>query len=165
MKRVRKPYRRRHNLSRIKQDETYTYHEAGILLGVSKSTVRHWVKQGLPVMNAGRPPLIKGVELKAFLQRRQSKGKTRCQADEFYCLSCKAPRHVWENAVDVKAINERKLLLSGICDSCERSVSKIQPMKNAPKIADVFDVQQWHGGRIIQRIPPHLNCHIEEHDE
>lgn len=120
-----KAYRRKHNLSRIKLDCTYEYHEVALLLNVSKSTVRNWIKLELPVMNAKRPPLINGAELKAFLQ--------------------------------VKAITPAKLLVSGICECCERSVSKIQHAKNAPIIVQTFNVQEWQGESLLEPMPPHSN--------
>ena len=158
----RKSYRRKHNLSRIKQDVTYDFHEISLLLDVSKGTVRHWEKEGLPVMKFRRPYLVKGSELKAFLSKRQSRIKHTCKEHEIYCLSCKVPRCAWENAVDVKAVNEKKLMLSGICSTCDRSLSKIQPMKNLPHIAEIFNIQQWHNSHIIARMHPHLNYHFKE---
>ena len=155
-----KKYRRKHNLSRIKLDFAYEYHEVALLLNVSKSTVRNWVKLGLPVMNAKRPPLINGAELKTFLKERQSKPKRKCLPDEFYCMSCKEPRRVWEGAVDVTIINQKKLQMSGICDCCEKGVSKLQPTSKIAFIAQTFNVQQWHGESILGRMSPHLNYHL-----
>ena len=157
-------YRRRHNLSCIKSGISYEYHEIARLLNISKGTVRNWVKGGLPAMQEKRPPLIYGAELKAFLKARQARSRCQCQPEEFYCFTCRQPRRAWENAVDVFAMNEKKLRVTGICEVCERTLSKLQPIKNAPAIADMFDVQQWHDGHLIERMYPNLNCHLSKEE-
>ncbi len=157
-----KRYRRKHNLNRIKSEVAYEYHEIAWLLNVSKSTVRHWVKLGLPAFQAKRPPLVKGAHLKEFLKDRQSKHKAKCQPDELYCLTCRQPRRAWEGIVDVFVLNEKKIRVTGLCEVCERSLSKMQPMKNVPKIVQIFRVQQWHDGHLIERMHPSLNYHLHK---
>lgn len=162
MKNTRKAYHRKHNHSRIKLDVSYEYHELAKLLNVSKGTVREWVKRGLPVMNTKRPHLIKGEEAKAFLKARNTRAKHTCELNELYCLSCRLPHRTWENAIALKAVNEKKLIIMGICEVCGSKTSKIQPMRYAPEIVETFNVHQWQGGHILARMHPSLNCHFQE---
>ena len=61
---------RRPDWRRIKSHRSYTVNECAEGLGVHKNTLRAWIKDGLPVLSAGRPLLILGANLKAFLEER-----------------------------------------------------------------------------------------------
>ena len=59
---------KRHSNPRlVKIHRSYTVEEAANLLAVHKSTVREWIKRGLPTSDDRRPTIILGRELAAFL--------------------------------------------------------------------------------------------------
>jgi excisionase family DNA binding protein len=81
---------RRINSRRIKIHYSYTVERAAEILGVHKNTVRLWIKQGLPVAeDERRPILLQGKAIRAFLDNRKAKQKHRLSAGEFYCLKCR----------------------------------------------------------------------------
>ena len=62
-RRNRRPDRRR-----IKTLRSYTIEETARTLDVHRNTVRHWIKDGLPVIDRRRPALILGSHLAEFLE-------------------------------------------------------------------------------------------------
>ena len=78
---------RRPNRRAIKQHYSYTSEEAARVLGVSKGTVRRWMKDGLPCLTDQRPFLILGTDLRDFLKYRNRPRQT-CQLNECFCFRC-----------------------------------------------------------------------------
>ena len=108
----------------IKSHRTYTYKEAARELGVTPQTVRSWCQCGLDVMNSQKPHLILGSVLKAFLIRRAERKRCSLQDDEFYCLSCKAPRRAYDGLVEYVPIGEAGGRLEAFCDTCGASCTR-----------------------------------------
>ena len=59
----------------LRAARSYTFEEAATALGVSFSTIRNWVKKGLPIMRSQRPYLILSEDLKAFRQAQSERRK------------------------------------------------------------------------------------------
>jgi len=72
---TRRPSRRA-----VKLHRNYTVDEAARVLGISKGTVRRWVKTGLAAITDRKPILILGGDLIAFIDARLAT-KQRCQLD------------------------------------------------------------------------------------
>ena len=83
---------RRQNPRLVKIHRNYLVDEAARLCSVHKNTVLHWLKVGLPTVDARKPYLILGRDLAAFLQRRRDGRKRPCGPTEMYCLRCRCPR-------------------------------------------------------------------------
>ncbi len=88
------------NPNRVKLHRNYTIEETAALLGVHKSTVRSWIKIGLPVCDTKRPILILGRDLRDYLQKRRGMHKQKCKFYELYCMRCRAPKCPAEDMVD-----------------------------------------------------------------
>lgn len=95
----------------------YTAEEAARVCKVHRNTVRQWIKRGLPVID-GRPLLILGAELRAFLQQRREQGKQRCGPGEIYCMRCRKPSPPDGNMVDYKPIGTNRGQLVALCSRC-----------------------------------------------
>ena len=54
-------------LSGIKSYHCYTKAEAAALVGVSTRTIRNWTRDGLQLLNASHPPLIRGDDLRNYI--------------------------------------------------------------------------------------------------
>ncbi len=77
---------------RVKIHRQYTYESAADVLGVTAHTVRGWRSVGLAVLDSQKPHLILGHDLKRFIESRMRKKSGKLAPDEFYCMSCRAPR-------------------------------------------------------------------------
>lgn len=105
----------------VKLHHTYTLAEAGKALGICKATVADWIKaEGLPTIDKKRPILIKGAELRTFLQTRRAWVKQPLKAGQLYCLKCREPRQPLGEVADYRAISETAGRLEAICPVCER---------------------------------------------
>lgn len=151
---------RKHRPSRIREKHCYTIEEAADVLGAHKNTIRQWMKQGLPSIDASRPLLIHGSELKAFLVQRQQRAKRPCGVGEIYCLRCRAPRTPWEGVVDVTIINQKMAQLTGICSVCEGKLNRRTSIAKLPDCALHFKIQQLTNTHIIVRLPDSLKCYL-----
>jgi len=115
----------------IKRLHSYRLEEAATLLGVHIRTIRNWIKRdGLEVMKAERPHLIRGDVLIAFLQQRKQAGRHPLGACQFYCLKCRAAREAAEGMVDCTLIGDTKSTLTALCGVCQtvmhRHISRAQ---------------------------------------
>ena len=110
--------KRRIDPRRIKIHRTYTVEEAAKSLGTHKNTVRLWIKQGLPTADERRPTLLRGRDIRAFLENRKAKRKHRLAAGEFYCLKCRAPKSPYACVADYVATSATFGNLKGLCPDC-----------------------------------------------
>ena len=97
---------------------SYTVEEVTTLYGVHRNTVRQWIKRGLPTID-GRPVLVLGRDLAAFLRARRLRNKRPCQPGEIYCMRCRTPRRPAGDLVEYRALTARLGSLVGICPRCE----------------------------------------------
>lgn len=121
--------RRQIDARRIKIHRTYTVEEAAESLGAHKNTIRAWLKMGLKTVDDRRPALIRGVDLKTFINARRQEGKQACRPGELYCVKCREPRNPAGHMVDYLSVTSTSGNLRGICPICEtlmhRRVSKV----------------------------------------
>jgi hypothetical protein len=110
--------RRRIDLRRIKTHRPYTVEEAAKALGTHKNTVRQWIKQGLPTVDERRPTLLRGMDIRAFLDNRKASQKHRLSPGEFYCLKCRAPRQPYGSVADYVPTSSVLGNLKGLCPDC-----------------------------------------------
>lgn len=109
---------RRLNYRLAKIHRNYTVEEAATLFGVHRNTVREWIKRGLPVI-AGRPVLMLGRELRAFLLDRRANNRRPCGPGQIYCVRCRSPREPALGMVEYHALTAILGNLVGICSHCE----------------------------------------------
>ncbi len=100
---------------------SYTIKELLPLLHVGEKSFQRWIDRGLKVVpGSKRPILILGSDLKEFLRNKDAKKKVKLKRNEFYCLTCKAPRRAKRGSV--KILSDRK---TGDCCVCSGKMSKI----------------------------------------
>lgn len=126
-------------LNRIKAFQSYTIQEAADIAGVSEHTIYNWGKNGLRMMDAARPTLIRGDDLREYIKARRSKRKSPTEADTFYCVACKRPRHAAANMADCTIIGDRATL-TALCATCETIISKPVVKSNVTTLARIFDL-------------------------
>lgn len=106
------------NPRRIKVHHSYLVHEAAERLGVTPNTVRDWIMRGLKTLEVGRPVLIHGAELRAFLDARRTRSKRPCGPGRIYCLRCREPRTPAGAAIELRPIAESSVDIVGRCSAC-----------------------------------------------
>lgn len=136
---------RRPSYRALRAARSYTLEEAATTLGVSHSTVRNWVKKGLPVMKAQRPYLILGEVLKDFLQRRTANRKAALQPTELYCLSCKASRTPMGMMVDCIPQTATTARLMGLCEACGGTCNRMISRAKIGHFREIFALVEKDG--------------------
>lgn len=134
--------RRRPKYRAIRSARTYTIDEAAGALGVSIATVRNWVKSGLHIMKAQRPYLILGEDLRDFLQSRTASRKVTLQADQLYCLTCKAARTPWNMLVDCTPQTDTTARLMGLCETCGGTCNRMISLSKVGQFGQIFDLAE-----------------------
>lgn len=104
---------------RVKIHYTYEVGEAARLVGVHKNTVRGWLKSGLAAIDDGRPTLILGRELRAFLDGRRKAAKRICPPGTMYCLKCRQAKPPAAGMVDFIPYTATHGNLRALCGDCE----------------------------------------------
>lgn len=150
---------RRINPRLIKIHRAYSADEAARALGVHKNSVRGWIKKGLPVVDGGRPVLILGHELRAFLDRKRKAGKRPCPPGTIYCLKCREPRGPALGMVEYVARNAATGDLTALCETCGTMMFRRARRSDVAEIMPAIDVQiREAGARLMERPSPSLNC-------
>ena len=116
----------RFNPQIISRHLSYTLPEIAAKLGMTKKSLYRWIDEGLPVVPGQKKPiLIRGDNLKTFINARNSKNKVKLKKHEFYCLRCRAPRRAKRGTI-TKSGDTRK----GECSVCNGKMSrKIKPYR------------------------------------
>jgi len=156
-RRNRRPDRRR-----IKTLRSYTIEETARTLDVHRNTVRHWIKDGLPVIDRRRPALILGSHLAEFLARRRAARKQTCRPGEIFCVKCRKPREPAGRIADYVPSSPMAGALIGICPECGTLIHRRTSAARLRSILGELDLQTAQGqSRIKDTAEPLANCHPE----
>jgi hypothetical protein len=153
--------KRTYNTRLIKQNYCYALDEIARLFSIHISSVRNWIKEGLPLIDRSRPYMAHGSELTSFIKQRQAKRKQPCKKNEFYCLKCRAPRESKNNKASIHIQSKTKLQLKGKCSVCSTTMYRAGSVKNITEYSKSFVIQKMHGRHIIECSHPTLMCHFE----
>ena len=102
----------------VKIHRNYTVEEAARVLGVTKITVRRWIKGGLPALTDRKPTLILGSDLAQFLSERKTTARQACQPEECFCVKCRGPRRPAADMAEFIPLTPTLGNLRGICPIC-----------------------------------------------
>ena len=114
---------KRVNTRRIRANRSYDISEAAKACDVTAWTIRNWIRQGLPVLDAERPMLISGQALKAFLAGRKIDAKTKLKSGELYCPTCRASTRPMGGEIEVKT-HGRRFSVQALCECCGKMCSR-----------------------------------------
>lgn len=109
---------KRINPRRAKLHRSYTAFELADLMGVHKNTVRHWIKDGLPLVDGARPALICGSDFQSWWNKRRKAAKRPCQPGQMYCFKCREPKRPALGMVEFAATNALTGNLKALCETC-----------------------------------------------
>ncbi|MBQ4890594.1 helix-turn-helix domain-containing protein [Shewanella sp. MMG014] len=124
----------RNNPNRIKIHRIYTVLDVSETLGVHPKTVRNWINAGLPVIDATRPLLIQGADLKLYLQEKRKTYLHRCELNEMYCFKCKSPIVPNIDSVQFIAKPAGMAQMRGCCNECGKWVNKYVSWRDVNQI-------------------------------
>lgn len=107
----------------VKSRWSYTVDDIARNQGVSKGTVRRWLKTGLSCLDDHRPALVLGFDLIAYLKARKLP-KRKCALDEFYCFHCKDVREPAFDAIEYLSTPPVRYRLRALCCACSTVMHK-----------------------------------------
>lgn len=151
---------RRFNTALIRQNYAYTVQEVCDLFGIHKNTMREWFRNGLPKTDSHRPYLIYGDALKVFLVARQQSRRKKCALNELFCFRCRLPRRPLGNLIDLALKSKSTVTLKGLCESCDASMHKFQPVRLLSEIAQTFDIPTQHLEHIRELLSRGVNSDL-----
>ena len=126
-------------LSGIKSFHCYTKPEAAALVGVSTRTIGNWTRDGLPILDASHPPLIRGDDLRDYITTQREDRKVKTDLCEFYCLRCRKCRGPAGDMADCR-VEGNKVMLTALCDVCESVVCKPISLARFPEVRSKLDL-------------------------
>ena len=110
--------KRHPNYRLVKIHRNYSVEQIASLCGKHKNTVRAWLKDDLCPIDKGRPVLVHGHVLAAFLKARRTAGKRPVPPGHLYCFKCREPKPPAEGVVIVQAISDKVSNVSAVCSTC-----------------------------------------------
>jgi hypothetical protein len=115
---------RRHSARRIKRLRTYNVREAAKATGATLGTIRHWHRSGLEGVIGIYPLIFRGVDIIAFLKRREVKRKQLCGPGRMFCLRCKEPKTPAFGEAEFWPDGPKLGALRGLCPDCAAMMNK-----------------------------------------
>ena len=145
----------------VKIHRSYTVDDAARLLGVSKGTVRRWLKNGLPAMQDRRPHLILGPELIRFLDGQRTPTR-KCEPHQCFCFKCRAPSDPALAELEYRPSNPTTGQLTALCERCSTVMHKAASPRVLASIGDQFTVRWMQGCEpLIDGAKPRVNDHLQ----
>ncbi len=102
-------------------------------------SVRKWIKNGLNTIDGGKPALVHGNDLIAFLKKQNTKNKCVTAFDEMFCMTCRDARPIYQNKI-VLTQKANLLAVSGLCRACKTKMYQNYKMDDFPKLRKKFNV-------------------------
>jgi len=106
-------------------------------LGLHPQTVRKWIKNGLKTMDAGKPALVYGHDLIAYLKKNNNANKCKTAFDEIYCMGCQDARPLFRNKIAVEQ-KSQFLKVQGACRECKKPMFKNYKLSDFPALRQKF---------------------------
>jgi hypothetical protein len=146
---------------RVKIHRNYVIEEVASLLNVHASTVRVWIRNGLPLIDHRRPYLISGLDLVTFLKRRRAQNRRPCGPGQIYCLRCRTPQRPAGDMADYVARTDRTGALIGLCPRCGMVMYRCMSRARFPEVCAGLEVRimQEHL-RLSDSTCPFVNDHF-----
>jgi len=146
-----------YNHRRVSSILCYTNAEICTLFASHKLTtkkVNNWIKDGLPIIHSGRPPLIAGPELIKFLKKHNTKAKTDLDFGEFFCCACKMAHVPLGRKISLEQ-HDSFIRARGICPNTHKTMMKTFSLSDFGKIKIFFNVVEEK--RLYDSYSPKLN--------
>jgi len=106
-------------------------------LRLHPQTVRVWIKAELKIIDKGKPALVYGYDLIAFLKKRNDQNKCSTAFDQFYCMKCRDARPLFRNLIAVEQ-NSNFIKAQGLCRICKTRMFKSYRLDAFPEMQKTF---------------------------
>jgi hypothetical protein len=106
-------------------------------LGLHPQTVRKWVKNDLKTIDSGKPTLVYGNDLIAFLRARNNESKCATEFDQLYCMKCQDARYIFQKNIIVEQ-KKRFLMVSGLCRECKTCMFQNYKLDDFSRLRKTF---------------------------
>jgi hypothetical protein len=144
---------------RAKLHRSYTVEETSRLFAVHRNTVRAWLKAGLSTIDDAKPALIRGADLRRFLDARRQAARRPCPPGTLYCFSCRASRAPALGMADFIARDGGAGNLRAVCETCGTTMHRRARQDALSIILPGIAVRVMGAqGRIAEWPQPSLNC-------
>ncbi|MCX7309750.1 MAG: helix-turn-helix domain-containing protein [Afipia sp.] len=138
---------------------SYSVEEIARVFKVHKNTVRNWFEQGMEPIDGQRPAVVRGHEIRRFLDERRARAKRPSGAGRIYCLPCRAPKVPAGNMAECLAAGDTTATLQGICPDCNRMIyRKVNPQKLSAVCGDLDVTVTQARPRIEETTKPNVKC-------
>jgi hypothetical protein len=135
-----KSKKRKPDFRRIRPSKTYSLSEIAEALDRRDATVRRWLRDGLPALDEGRPPLVFGSVLQAWLKAKWAAKKHKCGPDELFCCKCRKPSKPIPGSVRIIPNNEKTVSIKAECHTCHTRMTKVGSRAKIAEIEETFRV-------------------------
>ena len=153
---------RRANPQRVKLHRSYSVPELSACLKVHANTVREWQRGGLKPIDAAKPTLFQGADVRAFLSKRNSDRKRPCGPGMMYCFRCRVPCAPALSMVDYVPVNPNTGNLRALCEVCGGMMHRRARSADLPAIMPSTEVRILDAPqRLKGSAPPSLNSEVE----
>lgn len=152
---------------KVKGHRIYTPWEAAECLECNRQTIRNWISSGkVEADTTRRPWLIRGADLKDFLDQRRARNRSQLQIDHFYCFGCKAPQEAGGKMADYTQITSTTGQLTALCARCDSVMKKIIRRLDLPVVQAKLEVTlQQASPRLVSCPEPCSNVNFGRGDQ
>ncbi|MGH1375234.1 MAG: hypothetical protein ACRBCK_02700 [Alphaproteobacteria bacterium] len=129
-------------------------------IGLHIQTIRVWVRNGLKTIDSGKPTLVYGNDLIAYLKAQNDKGKCQTPFDQIYCMKCKDARPIYKNKITTEFKNGF-VRTCGHCRECKTKMFKNYKMDDYGELKRIFyvvDVSQLYDSS-VSSVKTHIHAH------
>jgi hypothetical protein len=126
-------------LQSIKYWYCYDVEEVANLSRTHNRTVQNWIKDGLPTVDAVKPSLVYGHELKSFLGKMNEANKCKTAFGEMFCKKCKEARTPFKKRIELTQVNQI-VRAKARCRTCKSIMNKTYKLDAIPRLRSSFEV-------------------------
>lgn len=137
-----KKYRRNHSTKNISASRSYTFAEVAEKMNVQKKAVYGWKKKGLPIIEGSSPERMHGSDIIEFHKKQKAGQKRKCQDNEMFCCSCKIPRQVADDEIEIEYRTKTKINFKGKCEVCNCNMNRAIPHKEVEFFKQAFSTRK-----------------------
>lgn len=129
----------------IRVTKTYTVAELAAATNKTQGTIYDWVSRGLPTIDARKPLMLHGSDVKAWLEKQWGGRGCKLALGELRCMGCKKARQPLPETVRFEALPNGSMNAKAPCPVCST------PMNKALKASDVAAFQDALAGYVEEQ--------------